>query len=212
MSKSLYSIEPLKKINCPQCGYSLPIYFNYTKIIECPSCKSTIFLGDEVAKVIGEASVLSPEPSLIKLHETFEYEKRRFLPIGKIRYRYDRGFWEEWLLKRDDNQAFWLSIDEGDFALEKEEKKNFLGSIDIETLKVGKFIDDFLVSEMGFGECVGFEGELLEPIKIGQKHGYIHLSADAGKLITIEYDLYDKTKQIKLFKGEWIDPFLIKRV
>jgi hypothetical protein len=204
----LYTPKPLKSMNCPQCGYELPIYFNYTKLIECSSCRSTIFLGDEVAKVLGRASVLSPEPSLIKMHHPFFYKKHQYFPVGKIRYSYDRGFWEEWFLKRDDSQSWWLSIDEGDFVLEKEADSLTLGDFDLDNLRVGQFVGDLLISEMGRGVCEGFEGELPKQIKIGITHRYIHLSGEEAKLWTLEYDEFQSSR--KLFQGEWIDPFLIK--
>ena len=211
---SIYTPRPQKNINCPQCGYKLPIYFEYTKLIECPSCKSTIFLGDEVAKKIGEASALSPEPSLIQMHKPFKYQNHRYIPVGKIRYSYDRGFWEEWYLKRDDGKGWWLSIDEGDFALEQSDDISSLRDFNafaIDSLRVGKFVGDYLVSEMGYGKCEGFSGELPEPIEIGLTHKYIHLSGDKAELLTIEYDR-NREGDVTLFRGRWIDPFLIKRL
>ena len=208
MAKALYDLKPIKRINCPQCGYPLPIYFNYTKLIECPSCHSSIFLGDEVAKVIGSSSALSKEPSLIELYKAFRYQNHNYMPVGKVRYSYGRGFWEEFFLKRDDSKGWWLSIDEGDFALEEEVDILVLGDFEVDSLKVGRFIKDYMVTEMGEGEVVGFEGEIPEPIEIGKTYGYIHLSGAGSELLTIEYDIEGK----KLFKGNWIDPFLIERL
>ena len=81
----------MKEINCPQCGYKLPIHFKYTKLIKCPSCGSTIFLEDKSVEVIGNESVISQEPSLIKLYKRFRVEDREYLPVGVIYYEYDRS-------------------------------------------------------------------------------------------------------------------------
>ena len=192
-------------MNCPQCGDALDIYFKWTKLVECRSCKSSIFLSDEGAKLIGKASTLSPEPSLIKLHEAIIIDNKNYLPLGKIRYAYGRGFWEEWFLKGESNQEFWLSIDEGDFVLEKRAEIS-LPFKSPHAVRAGRRYGSYLATEIGEGRCVGFEGELPFAINIGKTHGYIHLSKGGGNLVTVEFtDGVDK-----IFQGKWIDPLTIK--
>lgn len=127
------------------------------------------------------------------------------MPLGKIRYNYGRGFWEEWFLQGEDNKEYWLSIDEGDFALEK--PINIPLSIDsFEELSVGKEYGKYIVTEIGEGECVGFEGELPKLIKKGDTHQYAHLSKGGASLVTVEF----RNKKMSTYLGEWIDPFSIK--
>jgi len=203
----MYTQEIAKTINCPQCGDKLDIHFRWTKLIACNSCKSSIFLEDDGSLKIGEASSLSPEPSIIKLYEPITINKENYLPIGKIRYSYGRGFWEEWFLKDNQNQEFWLSIDEGDFVLQQKMTMKLPFSNPL-SAKVGKKYGSYLVSERGTGECVGFEGELPENLKIGESHFYLHLDLGEGKLITVEVT----SNETQTFSGKWIDPLTIKRV
>ena len=201
----MYSKSREKEFNCPQCGYLLSIHFKFSKLVKCYSCGSSIFLEDDSAKLIGKSSTLSAEPSLIKLHSPFRYEGKSYLPLGKIRYSYGRGFWEEWFLKDDENQEFWLSIDEGDFSLEQ--KRSFSYKFkSIDTLVIGNVYGGYIVEEKGFGECVGFEGELPENIEIGEKHYYAHLSKGNGILATVES--FDN--KVVTYMGRWIDPFKIE--
>lgn len=176
-------------------------------MVECPSCKSSIFLHDKSVEAIGEFSALSPEPSLLKLRNPIVINSKTYLPLGKIRYAYGRGFWEEWFLKSEDNHEYWLSVDEGDFVLEK--KKTIpLPFKSPHVVKVGKRYGAYLATEIGEGRCVGFEGELPRFITVNKVHKYIHLSEGAGKLVTVEFtDGIDD-----IFEGEWIDPLEIKRV
>ena len=206
-NKPLYQATIDKTINCPQCGDSLPIYFKWTKLVQCPSCKSTIFLEDESVKLIGKSSALSPEPSLLELRVPISIENKTYTPLGKIRYSYGRGFWEEWFLVGGKNREFWLSIDEGDFVLESR-AKIVLPFRNIDKLSIGKQYGKFVVTEIGEGECVGFEGELPEPISIGDLHKYAHLSEGGADLMTVE----SSSGEIKVFRGHWIDPFEIKRL
>ncbi|MBU1668213.1 DUF4178 domain-containing protein [bacterium] len=176
-------------------------------MVECPSCKSSIVLHDNSVEAIGEFSELSPEPSLLKLHEPIIIDSKTYLPLGKIRYAYGRGFWEEWFLKGEGNREFWLSVDEGDFVLEKKTTIP-LPFKSPHVVKVGKRYGEYLATEIGEGRCVGFEGELPLSIEVGKVHSYIHLSQGGGRLITVEFS--DGVDEI--FKGEWIDPLEIKRV
>ena len=201
----LYKDTQSKSYNCPQCGDLLSVYFTYSKLVKCKSCGSSIFLEDDAVKLIGQSAVLSPEPSLIELHRPFKLQDKRFTPLGKIRYNYGRGFWEEWFLKDDHNQEFWLSIDEGDFVLE-EKIKFSLPFKKNHTFKVGQRFNDYQVSEIGKGVCEGFEGELPEAIKLNESHSYVHLSRGHGELLTLE--LFDN--ETMTFKGQWIDPLEIK--
>ena len=150
---------------------------------------------------------MSPEPSLLKLHDPIIIEGKTYTPLGKIRYSYGRGFWEEWFLKAEGNREFWLSVDEGDFVLE-EKRKMALPFKTPYGVRVGAIYGGYIVSERGEGQCVGFEGELPEMIEIGKIHYYLHLSKGGGNLVTVEYG----TEITEIFKGKWIDPMNIKRV
>jgi len=202
MSKDIYNLKPLKSLHCPQCGYELPIYFKDTKLVKCKACKSNIFLEDYGARTIGEASQLAPEPSLIKLMQPFKYESNTYIPLGKIRYSYSRGYWEEYFLKSNDTRELWLSIDEGDFALEK----SIDIKIDTHKLSIGYKYKDYVVSEIGHGRCIGFEGELPKLIELGSKYKYYQLTKGSGELITVEQNRQHQ----KIYMGKWIDPFDIE--
>ncbi len=193
-----------REINCPQCGSILPIHFSYSKLAQCSSCGSHIFLEDEAAKLAGEQSVLSLEPSLINLNKSFSYDKKSYRAIGHIRYSEGRNSWDEWWVVDTSNNGYWLSIDDGDYILEKEIKFN-LPIYSYKELTLDKNIGGWIVTELNEGICLGFEGELPEAVEVGEVHSYAHLSHKDGKMMTVE--IFNKTK--KLYKGKWLDPYEI---
>ena len=201
----LFKIEIDKSKNCPQCGDVLKIHFKYSKFVKCLSCSSSIFLEDDSVKLIGQSSVLSAEPSLIQLYKPFTYKNKNYMPLGKIRYAYGRGFWEEWFLKDESNKEFWLSIDEGDFVLQAKVKRALPFKRD-SNFTVGAKYGQYIVTEKGQGRCVGFDGELPEKIYVGDVHNYIHLSQGGGNLMTLEFT----NTLTATFKGKWIDPLEIE--
>lgn len=197
-------------INCPQCGNQLPLSFRYSRLTVCTHCDSTLFLEGDDIKLAGKQAVLSDIPSLLKLGSPFQYQKTAFTPVGKVRYRYDLGFWEEWWAVDNSGHGFWISVDEGDFAFEK--------PLDIEASKlptpdqvqlgnrVHLYDIDWQVTETGEGICEGYAGELPEIIQVNEPIPYAHLSDTQGQLLTLEY--YKHTT--RAYKGEWVDPFEIK--
>ena len=207
--EALYHIDKEKTINCPQCGDLIDVHFKWTRLIVCNSCKSTLFLNPKGNILrLGDFSELSPEPSLVKLHEAIKIDNQVYLPLGKIRYSYGRGFWEEWFLKGAKNREFWLSIDEGDFVLQQRIKMSLPFKNPREVV-VGKEYSRYIATEKGWGKCVGFEGELPERIKLDAVHYYIHLSRGEGKLLTVEYENEQVTES---YTGQWIVPFSIEKV
>lgn len=201
-----FSVE--KQFHCPQCGYTLSLYFKHTKLVQCESCKSTIFLEDEAAQVWGDSSVLAPEISILKLNTPFFYKQKTYLPLGKIRYSYGRGFWEEWWVKDTQNNEYWLSIDEGDLVLQQKVDVTYPDTL-FGRLRIGLITSDgWVVSELGEAKCEGFEGSLPKKINIGSTYAYAHLSGKDAKLRTLE--LADG--KLEAYEGEWISPFSIGKV
>lgn len=193
-----------KRINCPQCGSQLPVRFKYSKLIVCEHCGSTIFLEDQAVHLAGTQSVLSEEPSLIKLKQSFIYKQKEYYPLGHIRYDYGRGFWDEWWIINSTGKGYWMSVDEGDFAFEK--PIEVPEGLDIDKLQLGNEIGKWVVTERNHAVCKGFEGELPEKISVGDEFEYIDLSSSKGEILSVE--IFDG--KIKAFQGIWVDPFEVK--
>ena len=201
-----FSVE--KQFHCPQCGYTLSLYFKHTKLVQCESCKSTIFLEDEGTQVLGKRSVLTPEISILKLDTPFFYKQKTYLPLGKIRYSYGRGFWEEWWVKDTQNNEYWLSIDEGDLVLQQKVDVTYPDTL-FDRLRIGLITSaGWVVSELGEAKCEGFEGSLPKKINIGSTYAYAHLSGKDAKLRTLELT----EGKLEAYEGVWISPFDIGRV
>jgi len=206
MTHTKFAIE--KTINCPQCGDALPLYIKHTKLVQCSSCKSNIFLENDAVHLAGESSVLAPEISILILNTPFFYKQKTYLPLGKIRYSYGRGFWEEWWIKDTQNNEYWLSIDEGDLALQQKVEVTYTDSI-LEQLHVGLVTSDaWIVTELDTAKCEGFEGSLPKKITIGSSYTYAHLSGKGAKLRTLELI----EGKLEAYEGNWISPFDIGKV
>ena len=194
--------EKSTQIHCPQCGYTLPLHFRFSKLVRCPACRSSIFLEDEGARVAGERSVLADLPSLLQLHQPLRYQNELYTPIGHIRYVTERYSWDEWWVYDQHGKPYWISVDDGDYLIE-EEIPFRLSVYSIDALRLGGSIEGWQVTEIGEGLCQGFEGELPQIVTIGERHHYAHLSKPGGEMMTLSFEHNTK----KLYRGRWIDPY-----
>ena len=212
MKKNTFAYE--HNHNCPQCGSALDIATQYVKLVQCASCKSSVFLENDATRLAGDSSVLAPELSLITLNEPFLYNQKSYTPMGMIRYSYGRGFWEEWWIRDKSDKTYWLSVDEGDFVLQEKIKvdypESFLGDLRVSTEhQMGKTIDGtWLVTEVGTATCEGFVGSLPKLVKKGDSYRYMHLSGANALMRTLEVS----DTGVETYEGVWISPFDIGKV
>lgn len=196
-------------LNCPSCGAQVPHNLKYAKLVVCPSCSAGLFLEDDAVRGAGERAALSVEPSLFQLGVPFEWRNGTYVPHGRIRFDYGRGFWDEWWVGSNAGEAVWMSVDEGDIAIESPLTLNGAAPA-FESLQTGNTVKmgdtSLIVTERNSATCIGFEGELPEIIAPGDQHDYVHLSGPGGLLYTIEY----ADGETEVFKGQWIDPFEVK--
>ena len=204
---------PMKTINCPACGGEVQIKITHCKLVSCDYCNSPLFLEDESVKNIGEQSSLADIPSILKLGFTFEHKKERFIPQGQIQYDYGDGIWEEWWVVTMEQKGFWVSIDEGDIAIQSLFDLSIADKTALPNfhhLKIGEKVNienqSYKVTEKNSAVCLGIKGQLPKVILAGDAMDYIDLSSPKGGLISVVYD----KNGLNMSKGSWIDPFELK--
>ncbi|MDH5324262.1 MAG: DUF4178 domain-containing protein [Gammaproteobacteria bacterium] len=196
-------------LNCPVCGAPAPEQMQFAKLLVCSSCKTSLFLEDNAVKHAGVKSVVIEQPSLFSVGQTYRYRSMTFETYGRVQFDYGGGYWDEWWVVNSRGVGMWVSVDEGDIAIESPMTlKSPVPSCD--SLEVGASINldaqNLLVTEKNSCKCVALEGQLPEVIFPGDEHDYAHLSGHNGVLFTLECFGDDSL----LFKGSWIDPFDIK--
>lgn len=197
-------------INCPQCGDQQSLSFKHTKLTVCSSCGSTLFIEDEQVRLAGKQSVLVDYPSLIQLHHPFTYQRDSYQPVGHIRYTYELGYWDEWWVLDNTGEGKWLSVDEGDFVLERPISiQSGLPNLALLSLEQEYTIlnQEWVITELDQAKCVGFTGELPEVIEVGETYDYAHLSGLNGELLTLEFP---ENQAVRSYMGQWLDPYSIK--
>lgn len=175
-----------KEFNCPSCGAPLQLEYRFTETVVCPFCHQTSHWTGENFEAKGEKVILADYGSKfsVGLEASFFGTKSsvrkeyKFKVLGRIRFEYNDGFWDEWLLriKGYEKNEYWLQEDEGRFLLFK--KSEQLPSVNnYNTLEIGMYINwgdyKIFVSEKAKAQIVGGEGELPFRIIAGEQCDFI---------------------------------------
>ncbi len=198
-------------LTCPSCGNQITQVTRSSQILVCPACNTTSFLQDGKLEDIGKSAVLTDTPSIFRIGRTFRHKDWRFSPVGRVRYDYGDGWWDEWFVRSDNGKESWVSVDEGEIAIETlvQDKLNVPA---YESLKIGSVLNinriRMTVIEMNTATMIGAQGELPFRAVPGEKYNYIDLLGPKRASFTIEY----QTGGIECYRGVWIDPFEISEV
>ena len=200
-----------KEFSCPNCGNLITPATNNCQLIVCGACNSSLFYDNGNIENHGKMATLAEEPLLLELNHRYKHQDWYFTPIGRVRYDYGEGVWDEYYVLSDNGAGNWVSVDEGDVAIEKLVQSN-VQVTPFEQLRVGDAVtllgQRMTVTEKNSCRCVGAQGELPFPVSPDDGYDYIDLLGPKRASFTIEY----QKNGIECFKGNWVDPFEIVEV
>ncbi len=194
--------------NCPNCGAELSCKLRHSKMVACEYCESTVLLEDETVRKVGKSGVMAEEPSLFVLGREIIHKDESFLPVGQARFGYANGWWDEFWAIGGDGQGVWVSVDEGEIAIERPYPITVTFNPDALTVGSSVILKDerFRITEADTATCKALRGEFPEPIRIGQTYRYWHLSGERARIVTLEYS----DGEFQASEGVWVDPYLIR--
>ncbi len=178
-------------MQCPSCGGDIQADQRFAHMVVCRYCDAAIVLDEKAARVSGKMAVLAQTPGPLYVGATGSLDGRQISVLGRVRYGYAKGYWDEWYLSYEDGETFWISEDESNFTLEtlldgSETVPVYAGVSPGDWLSVGD--DEFHVDEKDVAECEGGEGQLPFAVLSGEKVPFLDLSKDDA-FATIEYEL-----------------------
>lgn len=199
-----------QQLDCDSCGAQIQIENQFIRAVTCQFCGSSYLVSGEAGlNARGKGVKLADYPSRLKIGQQGTIKGRKFSVLGRVRYRYPEGFWEEWQINWDDGQApSWLEEDEGYWTLYT--RARVRSEIPAhQAVKVGSSIKvngmTVFVTEKRSGQMVGHEGQFAAVMPITGEFGYVTGSAD-GKPVSVTY----WSDEIEVETGEDIEPHEIK--
>jgi len=189
-----------RQISCPSCGGPLHIESQFTTFVVCNYCGASLYVSDSGIDITGKTAKLAEYPSRFSLGAKGKVKGRGFHVLGHIRYKNEDGYWDEWFIQFDDQQAGWIVEDEGDLTLAFKSKLTF-PIAPYDQMQIGSFVafgpGKLFLSEKGEAQVDGVEGEVSLNAPPGKSIRYIDGNT-ANKAIRLILDDH----AIMLYSGE----------
>jgi hypothetical protein len=170
----------MKIISCPSCGGEVKIKSVFSKSATCAYCGQSSYIYNDHVEAKGGKAFLADYGSLFSVGQRFKWNKQNIEIIGRIRYEYEEGFWDEWavILNDKDEQIYWLEEDEGRLSLFSSATIPSEGALaSYEKVKVGATIDfqkkRVFIRAKSKAKMIGSEGELPFQVLNGEKADFI---------------------------------------
>jgi len=185
---------------CPNCGAPVRFRSADLPVKVCDHCRSSLIRGAESLQAVGKIAEVPDDVSPLQLGTRGRDGDRRFELVGKVRWRWSDGAWNEWLALFDDNKFGWLGESMGRFML-LQPVSVIVGNRLIETIREDKpvavgatsTIDDvdYIVADVKDVTCVGGEGELPFSTPAGLAMVSVDLMTGDGRCASIQKDRGD---------------------
>jgi Domain of unknown function (DUF4178) len=189
----------IRDVSCPGCGAPRRIANPGTMMFVCTYCGNPVYWDADQVRSVGAKAALTEGFTRLYREAKGSLRGTRFETLGRVRYDFGRGFWDEWYLQFEGGTTAWLTEDNHELCLEW--RVNEAPPPDNGFARVTLGGIEFVVEERGEARCVGAEGELPFVVTLGERYRYIDGSSPDGKhSFGIEYDAAPGA----VFLGDWL--------
>ncbi len=178
-----------QELSCPACSAPLAVENRFSRVVICQYCGQTSQISSSGLDPQGQATTLVPAPSRLHVGASGRLNGEAFRALGRLRYQYDGGFWDEWFCQTAGGQSIWLQEDDGELTAYR--KQALTSPVPaFEDIRVGSMIPlngaSMFVTERCEAMIAGGEGELFFSITPGETVNCVDGNA-AGDLLSIEF-------------------------
>ncbi|MBU6266950.1 MAG: DUF4178 domain-containing protein [Sphingomonadales bacterium] len=185
------------ELACPSCGAPVPLRSAAMPYAVCSYCQTVIVRQDDGLRDIGKSAVLPFDVSPIQLGTTGNADGQPFEVVGRVRWGWSDGSWNEWLLALRDGSYRWLGEAMGQFQLLREDESVYadplLKAFDSgqpimlgETLRAGG--TTFAAADIKQAKCLGGEGDLPFPTPAGMEMASVDFRSESGESLSVQRD------------------------
>ena len=104
-------------IDCPNCGGPVPFRSAALPVRVCDHCRSLVLRSAHTAETVGQVAELPFDVSPLQVGTTGEWEGMAFEIVGRMRWSWTDGAWNEWMLSLSDGTTRWLGDAMGQFMM-----------------------------------------------------------------------------------------------
>lgn len=186
---------------CPQCGAPVPMRSGGMPYAVCSYCQTVI--ARDGMRDIGKAAVLPYDISPIQLGTGGVVDGARFTVVGRVRWGWADGAWNEWLLQLSDGTTRWLGEAMGQFQIltEREDVSARLPA----SIRLGDEVEvdgqSLKATDVKTVTCLGGEGDLPFPTPKDWEVQSIDFRSATGAALSVQIDKVGATA----YAGRYIE-------
>ncbi|MBM3947190.1 MAG: DUF4178 domain-containing protein, partial [SAR202 cluster bacterium] len=158
-------------LNCPGCGGPVLVENRAVRMVVCSYCAGLLEVVPGGVQIAGAAARMAPLPTQFRVGQTGRIRGTLFHILGRVRYAYDEGVWDEWYLGLGDGQAAWLEEDDGEYVLARPEELR-TPAPPFEQLRVGTQVSvngySFMITERCRARVASAEGQLFRNARMNR--------------------------------------------
>lgn len=161
----------------------------------CAYCQSLVLHGTGTPEDLGKVAALPFDVSPVQLGTRFHVDGVDFLTLGRVRWHWQDGAWNEWLLEAADGTHCWLGEAMGLFMLTAERTdlaqdpliERFAVGVEIQ-LGQALQVDGHLLraADIRKAQCMGSEGHLPFPTLPGTKLTNVDFRSAEGLVLSVQ--------------------------
>lgn len=198
-------------LTCPSCGAALPLRDPALPYSTCAYCQTLVRRGEAGSvEAVGTVAALPADVSPIQIGTVVNRDGIAATVVGRVRWGWTDGSWNEWFLRAADGRAFWLGEAMGMYMLTSEYPRvlgvpaifNFVQGNPMArdcTVKAdGKWLTATDIKE---ATCLGSEGDLPFPTLPGWTTTNVDFRNAAGDALSVQRDADGTTAWL----GVWSD-------
>lgn len=198
--------------NCPNCGAAVRFRSVDLPVKVCDYCRSSLVRSGGALEAIGVAAHVPDDVSPLQIGTRGQWDGAPFELIGRVRWRWADGGWNEWLMLFGDRSTGWLGEAMGRYMA--------LRTIDVSRVQSGvvpALRDDtlvtlgmeatlggirrYFVTDIKEAQCVASEGELPFNAPAGLTMKSIDLMADDGHCASMQKE----GDTVAVYAGAYVD-------
>ena len=196
--------------NCPNCGAAISFRSVDLPVRVCDYCHSSIVRTGDALVSMGKVAEVPDDVSPLQIGVRGTDGGHGFQLIGRVRWRWTDGGWNEWLALFDDGSTGWIGEAMGRYMLLRQVTTTAPGNAVERSLRDGRevilgteaVIDyvKYRVTDVKTATCAGSEGELPFNTPPGFSMPSVDLMADDGHCASIQKDGDD----VQTYAGRYV--------
>jgi len=196
-------------VNCPNCGAEVVFRSAALPSRVCDYCRTLLVRSDSGVGVAGQSAAVPFDVSPVQIGMRGSDGGQEFEVLGRIRWGWTDGSWNEWLLLFADGSNAWLGDAMGQFMLLRERPMASVKSRTLRDIMRGKSVVPgqevqvdqikYQLSDMRDVVLLAAEGELPFTPKPGWRLTSIDLRGRGGECASLQFD----TEEASFYAGRY---------